>query len=72
MIKNLTLSVEDSLVNRARARAAREKRTLNAAFREWISRYAGVDRNYDQYKHLMKRFSYAKPKQDFTRGEEQE
>ena len=68
MIKNITLSVEDSLINRARARAAREKRTLNAAFREWLTRYAGVDRDYEHYKRMMERMAYAKPARTFESG----
>lgn len=67
MIKNITLSVDDSLVHRARARAALEKRTLNAAFREWLTRYAGMERNYENYKTMMKKYDYATPEQEFSR-----
>lgn len=60
MMKNLTLSAEESLVQRARARAILEKRTLNAAFREWLARYAGVYRDLTGYQNLMERMNYAR------------
>ena len=37
-VKNITLSAEEDLIQRARLRAAKEKRTLNAAFRDWLQR----------------------------------
>ncbi len=62
MLKNITLSAEESLIQRARARAALEKRTLNALFREWLARYAGKERDLDGYQQLMQKINYAKPK----------
>jgi hypothetical protein len=38
MLKNVTLSAEDRLMAQARRRAQRERKTLNAAFREWLVR----------------------------------
>lgn len=58
MLKNITLSADESLVQRARARAAMEKRTLNAAFREWLARYAGKDRDLESFKSLMQKLEY--------------
>ena len=40
-VQNITLSADKDLIERARLRAAREKTTLNAAFRDWLDRYAG-------------------------------
>ncbi len=42
-VKNITLSAEEDLIERARLRAAKQKTTLNAAFRDWLRRYAGAD-----------------------------
>ena len=42
MSKNITLTADGSLIERARERARRERTTLNEAFREWLMRYAGV------------------------------
>lgn len=68
MIKNITLSVDESLIQRARSRAAIEKRTLNSAFREWLARYAGKERDADAYRKLMERLTYAHPGGPFDRA----
>jgi len=39
-MKNITLSANESLIEQARAVARSERRTLNAAFREWLEQYA--------------------------------
>lgn len=67
MIKNITLSVDDTLVQRARSRASREKRTLNSAFREWLARYAGEDHDLEGYIRMMNNMDYVKPDTQFTR-----
>ena len=36
MVKNITLSADEKLIEEARAKASLQKRSLNAAFREWI------------------------------------
>ena len=61
MIKNITLSAEESLLRRARAQASLENTTLNAAFRQWLSRYAGVECSASAYQDLMDRLTYADP-----------
>ena len=43
VVRNITLSAEEELIDRARLRAARERKTLNVAFREWLARYAGAE-----------------------------
>lgn len=40
MLKNITLSAEETLIEAARTRAARERTTLNAQFRNWLAGYA--------------------------------
>lgn len=67
MIKNLTMSVDENLLQRARSRAALEKRTLNAAFREWLGRYADKHRGYDNYQELMGRLAYVEAGEAFSR-----
>ncbi len=67
VLKNITLSVDESLIQRARSRAALEKRTLYSAFREWLARYAGKERDADAYRKLMSRLDYAKPGMSFDR-----
>ena len=66
-MKNITFSAEESLIRKARERAAREKRTLNSAFRSWLARYArGASADYDE---LMKEFAEIRSGKSFARDE---
>ena len=40
---NLTLTIDDELLSRARQRAAREKTSVNAVVREFLENYARAD-----------------------------
>jgi hypothetical protein len=40
MLKNITLSADETLIEAARIRAVNEKTTLNAEFRRWLESYA--------------------------------
>lgn len=68
MKKNITLSAEESLIERARRKAQSQNTTLNQAFRNWLSRFVESDRSND-YSTLMKRLSYAKSNRKFSREE---
>ena len=68
-VKNVTLSAEDSLIERARLRAANEKKTLNAAFREWLQRYAGADTGQAEFSELMRQLSHVRTTRRFSRDE---
>jgi plasmid stability protein len=59
-VKNITLSADDDLIERARLRAAREKKTLNAAFRDWLERYARAETGRQEYEHLMKSLGHVR------------
>jgi hypothetical protein len=69
MVKNITLSADEDLIKKARERAAREKRTLNVAFREWLRRYAGLESSAEDYEELMQRLGYVRPGRRFSREE---
>ncbi len=68
-MKNITLSAEESIIERARARAATEHTTLNARFRYWLKRYTMKDRSVEDYDQLMKTLEYAKTDRTLTREE---
>jgi len=68
-VKNITLSAEEDLIERARLRAAKEKRTLNAAFRDWLQRYAGAETGREEYAQLMKRLGHVRSGRRFSRDE---
>lgn len=68
-MKNVTLTAEEHLIENARRRAARENRTLNAAFREWLTRYAAPETSAKDYRALMQQLSYVRAGRHFTRDE---
>lgn len=69
MLKNITLSAQESLILKARERAAAESSTLNAEFRRWLEKYALGLNSSDQLTGLMARFDYVQPGQKFSRDE---
>lgn len=69
MLKNITLSAEEALIERARKRAAAESTTLNAEFRRWLKQYANRPKNEADFRVLMAQLSYAQPGRTFSREE---
>ncbi len=45
---NLTLSIDDDTLRRARIRALEQGATVNALVRRWLEHYADVDRSRDR------------------------
>lgn len=68
-VKNITLSADADLIERARARARKQKTALNAVFREWLERYAGNGTAADHYSQLMKELRHIRAGRKFTRDE---
>jgi len=68
-MKNITLSAEDSLIDQARLVAKSERKTLNAAFREWLQQYAARAGNGPAFDDLMSRLRDVRPGRRFTRKE---
>ena len=71
-VQNVTLSADENLIERARLRAAKEKRSLNSAFREWLARYAGPETGHAEFEELMKQLSNVKSNRRFSRAERNE
>jgi hypothetical protein len=69
IVKNITLSADESLIERARLVAQTESRTLNAAFREWLEQYTARAGGGAAFDALMRRLGDVKPGRHFTRGE---
>ena len=69
MLKNITLSAEEELIARARARAEAENTTLNAEFRRWLEKYADQVRDGEEYARLMDSLRYVRSGGKFTREE---
>ncbi len=67
MMKNITLSADETLIEQARKRAVVENTTLNNLFRAWLTRYASQPAAADQYEQLMARLEYVQPGRKFRR-----
>jgi hypothetical protein len=69
MLKNITLSADEKLIKKARAKAQREGTTLNASFRQWLKQFVNSSLKTDDYDQLMKYLSYSKSGGKFYREE---
>ncbi len=70
MVKNITLTVEEDLLERARSKALAQHKTLNALFREWVKQYVGVHEGRSAvYQVLMKKLGHARAGRGFSRDE---
>jgi hypothetical protein len=68
-MKNVTLSAEESLIEQARHVARSQRKTLNAAFREWLEQYAAQAGNALEFDALMKRLRHVRAGRRFTRDQ---
>jgi hypothetical protein len=69
-MKNITLSADEHLIDRARQTAQAERRTLNDAFREWLEEYTSRSGDLEQRKRLMQRLrGHVVAGRKFTREE---
>ena len=72
MLKNITMSAEEFLIQKAREKAQQEKKSLNEVFRQWLLRYTVTKETAQDYKKMMKRFRHIKAGKTFTRDEANE
>jgi hypothetical protein len=70
LVKNITLSADENLIEQAREAARAQHTTLNAAFREWLEQYSGRARWLREYDELMERTrKYMRADRKYTRDE---
>lgn len=73
LMKNITLSAQDDLIDKARRIAASRNSSLNVMFREWlvglINSSVQKSSEEDRLKDLWKRTSYAKVGRKLSREE---
>ena len=69
MKRNVTLSAEEHLIEKAREQARKQNTTLNALFRDWLSRLVSTGSTERGYADVMERLSYAKSGGSFSRDE---
>jgi hypothetical protein len=68
-MKNITLSAEERLIAQARQRAQRERKTLNAVFREWLAAYVGKGARAARYLQLTNKLKHVSAGRKFSRDE---
>lgn len=68
-MKNVTLSADEDLIEKARSVARRQRRTLNAAFREWLEIYAADDADVQSFDALMRELRSVNSGRHFSREE---
>lgn len=69
MLKNITLSADEALIQQARRRATIENVTLNELFREWLGRYTSQISAADRYDALMSQLGAVQSNHKFSREE---
>ena len=68
-VKNVTLSAEEILIEKARLVAKAQHKTLNAAFRDWLEQYAAQAGAGAAVDALMRRLRHVRSAGPFTRDE---
>jgi hypothetical protein len=68
-MKNITLSADEDLIERARSIARGQRRTLNAAFREWLAQFAQSTGDAQGFDALMNQMQYVDAGGHFSRDD---
>jgi hypothetical protein len=67
-MKNVTFSVDEQVLSKARKRAVSKGTTLNEEVRTWMKQYA-VPITSERFREIMKQVSYVKTDRKYTREE---
>jgi coenzyme F420-reducing hydrogenase alpha subunit len=68
-MKNITLSANERMIRLAREKAYKNKKTLNALFREWLTRYVKNESYASNYSNIMQKLKYVNAGKHFNRDE---
>jgi hypothetical protein len=68
-MKNITLSADEDLIEQARLVARAQRKTLNAAFREWLAQFTAQAGTGEEVDALMRRLHHVNAGRRFTRDE---
>jgi hypothetical protein len=72
-LRNITLSAEQELIDRARKKADARKTTLNNEFRIWLAKYGEeVPPTVEDLRQFVTAFSHFRAGRRFTRDERNE
>ena len=69
VMKNVTLSVDERVLERARSVARRRATTLNQLFRDWLEELTAERGRKDRFDDLMHRLAHVRSGGRFTRNE---
>ncbi len=69
IVKNITLSAEEDLIEQARLVARSQHKTLNLAFREWLRQYTAQNGSRQEFTNLMERLKGVRAGRHFSREE---
>jgi len=69
LMKNITLSADESLIEQARLVARSQHKTLNTAFREWLVSFTRQSGNVQEFDALMRRLRHIRSGGPYTRDE---
>jgi predicted transcriptional regulator len=71
LVRNITLSADEDLIEKARSVARAQRRSLNDAFREWLEQYTTTDGEAAaaRFDELMKELRHVNAGRHFTRDE---
>ena len=68
-VKNVTLSADEDLIEQARQVARFQRRSLNAAFREWLLQFTAQAGNGQEVDAVMRRLRHVNSGRRFSRDE---
>ncbi|MGC1463337.1 MAG: hypothetical protein WA802_14120 [Terracidiphilus sp.] len=68
-MKNITLSADEDLIERARLVARGQRTTLNEAFRQWLAQFAQSAGDAQGFDALMQRLNHVNAGRRFSRDE---
>lgn len=68
-MRNVTLSADEDIIERARSVARSQHTTLNAAFREWLIQFTASNGDEQTFDALMNRLSHVDAGRKFSRDE---
>ncbi len=69
MLRNVTLTADEHLIEQARERAQRQQTTLNVVFRLWLEGYVAEERLRQAHDGLLKRLAHVESGGPFSRDE---
>jgi hypothetical protein len=68
-MKKITFSADEELIRQAKLVARVQRKTLNTAFREWLTQFTRLSGSAKEAEALMRRLRHVKAGRRFTRDE---